>query len=173
MSWHTSGLVIHLATPEKEYQAFLETLELEDPVFRKKASFDDAVSEEGIAIASMDGWTSVWGALLIVSDRVLKRLSKTANAYAFLMEGASGSYMFEWWTKGSCKRKRFIQEGEIGIDHGKPLPEENEVIAKEDDDEQRILLLLEKLTIPFRKLTKPEYHVFEVEDEFSSPLEAD
>ncbi len=173
MSWHTSGLVLQRETPEKGYQAFLESLDLEDPVFQRKAPFDDAISGEGIAIASVDGWTSVWGALLVVSDHVLKKLSKQANAYAFLLEGTSGSFMFEWWVNGSLRRKRFIQEGKVTIDKGKPLAEEKEVFGKEVDEEQRILLLMEKLTLPFRRLTKPKYHVFQVEDEFSSPVEDD
>jgi len=159
-------LVVQIATPEKEYGAFLEKLGLENPVFEEKLTFDaalDAMSEESVAIASVEGWTSVWGVLLFVDEEVKQKLSKKANLLEFTLEGASDSYLFEWWTKGALKRKRFIQEGEVQIDIGKPLPEEVEAFEEEDDEEERIFELIDRLCLPFRKLTMPKFHVFQID----------
>ena len=66
-----------------------------------------------------------------------------------------------------------VQDGKVGIDEGKPLAAEVEVFKEETDDEQRILLLLEKLTLPLARLTKPKYHVFTAEDPLSSLMAED
>jgi hypothetical protein len=175
MSWHTSGLVVQVETPKESFQAFLQSIGVDGPEYVKTAPFDDAISGDDadmVAIASMDGWTSVWGIAMMwaADDDVMKKLFKNTNAFTFTMEGASDTYLFEWWVKGVRKRKYMIQEGEVGINEGKPLPEENEVFKQEVDDEQRILLLLEKLTLPWKRLTKPKYHVFAVEDPLSEYL---
>ena len=161
MSWIESGMIIQVATPESEYRAFLESLEFENVVFKKKLAFDLAVSAGGIAIASIEGWTILWGALALVAEERLRELSTTANIFVFLISEKTSSYMFEWWTNGTQKRKRFIEE----MDNNPSLPEEIEAFQEEDDDESRFYAIMEKLTLPFRTVRKPKYHVFNVKDE--------
>jgi hypothetical protein len=168
MSWNVSGLVIQLETPESAYGEFLEKLGLADPEFEETLSFDDAMdesSEGSVAIASVDGWTSVWGRMLVFCDDVLGELTGSANAFVFLLEGVSGSYLFEWWTGGSRRRKWFSQGGSIQIDEGTPLPEEQKVRAEApDDEEDQIFLLMNELTLPYRRLTGPEFDVFSISE---------
>lgn len=160
MSWHASGVIVRVATPEGGYAAFLRSLGLGEPTFERAATFDDALGGDGVAVASVDGWTCAWGELLVVDDGALAALA--CDAFAFVLEGTSDTYLFEWWAEGVRKRKRLSQAGEVVIDEGKPLPGEKAIFRAEADEEERVFALIEKLTLPVRRLMQPTYHVFRV-----------
>lgn len=176
MSWHTSGLVIHQSTAAKDYRSFLQKLGIEEPEFTEALPFDDAISAtsdgDAIAIASADGWTSIWGSMVmvIVDDDDLAKASRNSEILSFLMEGASGSYMFEWWENGKPIRKRFTQAGEIVLNDGTPLPQEKAIFENEPDEEEQIFALIDELTLPFQQLSAPTFHVFAIEDELADLL---
>jgi hypothetical protein len=166
MSWHTNVLVTQVDLPEKSYRPFVEGLDAGSPSFREKLLFNEAIdwmSDEGdgIAIASVDGWTSVWGEFLFLSDKELGKLSKVGDCYFAMLDSRSDTFLFEWWSKGVRVRKRAFQQGAVFMDMGKPLPQEMEAFKETKDEEERIFLLMEKLSIPFKRLTKPKFHMFE------------
>jgi hypothetical protein len=170
VSWSINVLLVQLETPEKGYEAFVNKLGIGNATYREKLPFDDAIDEvmdaDGVAIASAEGWTSVWGSLisLIVGDDVLAELSATARTYSFMLDGTSDSYIFETWVKGKRVRKRGFQDGEVFVDEGEPLPEEAAAFANSDDEEDRAFGLMNKLSVPHRRLTKPKFHVFDVDE---------
>lgn len=169
MSWHTNGLLVRVETPEKAYQSFVERLEVGTPTFQEKLPFDDAIDAimadgTGIAIASVGGWTSVWGEMMFVSPTVLEELSKSADVLSFMTFGSSATHGFQWWTGGTCRRNRVYQDGKVTEEDGEPLPEEVAAFKAEKDEEQRIFALIDTLCLPTRQLTKPKFHVFEIVD---------
>jgi len=171
MSWNIHALLVQVETPEKSYKTFISKLGIGEPTLREKASFDAAIDSitdvyDGVAIGSAEGWTSVWGepSRLIVGETELTELSKKSKAYFFMMSGFSETYYFEAWVDGSQRRKRICQAGEVFNEHGEPLPQEVLEYAETDDEEDRMFGLMDRLTVPHRRLTKPKFHVFDLEE---------
>jgi hypothetical protein len=169
MSWHIGGVVVQAETPEREFGPFLVRLGFGTPTPTESLGFDDAIdaiSEEGfgVAVGCAEGWTSAWGELLVVSDEALREASKDTRLMYFLTDGRSATHMFEWWVDGARLRKRAYQDGAVFDEEGQPLPQEVAVFKAEQDEEERIFLLVSKLCLPFRWLTRPRFQLFEVDE---------
>jgi len=163
MSWHTTGQLIK-ADLSADYPALLQKLGLNAVATGDTISFDDATSSsnEDIAIAAVDGWTALWsniGLLMVDSDGVAE-LARTADVFQLVLEGASDTAGFSWWT-GRLVRDWMRQAGDVVKDEGKPLPQEKKAFAG-NDDEQAVLSLLTRLTLPYERLEAVEYEVFEL-----------
>ncbi len=170
MSWNINALLVKVETPEKSYKTFISKLGIGEPKLREKVSYEEAIDSmadtmDGVAIGSAEGWTSVWGDLcsLIVSQEVLAELSKKFRTYFFWIHGISETYIFEAWIDGEQVRRRLCQAGEVSED-GTPLPHEQTEYDKTDDEEDRMFGLMDRLTVPYRRLTKPKFHVFDLQE---------
>jgi hypothetical protein len=168
MSWHTSGTLIH-ADYSKDLPGLLEKLGVEGANLRDATiSFEEATSVEidGLGVAVVDGWTCLFGTMtmVLIDDEALARISKEADVFQITLEGSSGAAGFEWMTGGKSVRRWMIVEGDVTVNEGTPLPQEK-LVANEKDDEQRMLLLMEKMTVPFKRLSETKFHAFECESE--------
>src|ERR1700722_1852846 len=67
----------------------------------------------GAAVASVEGWVSIWGPFLVADSDAVAHLSKGGTALTFILEGASGTAGFEWFRDGILIRRWLVQEGEI------------------------------------------------------------
>ncbi|MBX9680348.1 MAG: hypothetical protein K2X38_16435 [Gemmataceae bacterium] len=168
MSWHTNAILIRRDFSDDPI-GLLDRLDLHDAKLAGTTSFDEAASSsnEGIALAFVDGWTTLWGsvAIFMVSDEELVRISKDADVFTMTLEGASGTAGFACYQGGKLVRDWMRQEDAVVKDEGKPLPQEKAAFAKRDD-EQAVLQILEKLTIPLDKLDAATFRMYEVPDLF-------
>lgn len=169
MPWHTNGVLIH-ADYSKDIPGLLEKLGIEGAEELDEAvSFEDATSSEmeALAVGCVDGWTCLFSsvAIFLIDDDELAKIAKKADIFSLTLEGSSGAAGFEWWTKGKQVRKHMVVEGDVTVNEGKPLAEEKKV-AKEEDDEQRVLMLMETLAVPYEKLAKTEFAVFQCDGEW-------
>jgi hypothetical protein len=133
--------------------------------------FDTATSSEvldalegglGAAVARVEGWTSIWGPLLVADSDALSRLSDGGAVLTLMLEGASGTAGFEWFRDGILLRRWFVQEGNIIADEGEPLLEEAE--AATEIDEYRVLFLLQRLVLPLSVLGDAQYTLYRFSD---------
>jgi hypothetical protein len=166
MSWNVCALVVRTETRKADYQSFLERIGVGEPRYTDTLGFDEAMDEiaragTGVAIGCSEGWTSVWGELLFLSEDVERELSKGTRLMWFMSYERSDMQMFAWWVDGVRLRKRHYQESEVCNEEGAPLPEELALYKAEKDEEDRVFVLMSKLCLPFRRLTKPKFDVFE------------
>lgn len=168
MSWHTSGVLINTDFSE-DLPGFLEKLGFTAAESGgDTVTFEEATSSgmEELAVSVVDGWTCLFSsfALFLINDKQLAKVGKESKVFSFTLEGSSGAAGFEWWVEGKKVRERMVVEGSETVNKGKPLPEEKVVFAKEKDDEQRVLLLMEKLTVSFKGLSKARFQVFSCDE---------
>jgi hypothetical protein len=167
MSWHTNALLIG-ADFSKDYPGLLKKLGLEGGEVGEMVSFDDAASidDESVAIATVDGWTALWGCigLYMVDDKGLAKIAKKADVFEMILEGSSGTAGFSWWTGGKKVRDWMRQDGKMIKDEGEPLPQEKKAFAKKDSDEQAVLRMLMSLTLTLKKLQDIEYQMYELSE---------
>ncbi len=168
MSWHTSGILIH-ADHSKDIPWLLNALGFPKAEHQDETvDFDEATSSamDWMAVGYVDGWTCAFGNVmaLMAEDDAVAEISKSADVFSFHLEGTCGSAGFEWWSGGKALRKWRSMEGEVDINEGKPLAAEKKVFHQEEDDEQRVLLLMEKLTVPFKRLAKTSFDVYACDD---------
>jgi hypothetical protein len=167
MSWHTSAVLIGIDRASN-IVGFLEELGFPGAQYLDSVSFDEATAVAdfdgslALAVATIDGWTSIWGPFLTADQDALLRISKEGPILTLVLEGTTGTYGFEYYRGGSRVRERMEQEGEIHSEEGEPLAEELEVFRNSDDGERRILYLMEKLTIPFDRLSSVKYDVYQL-----------
>ncbi|HVK07763.1 MAG TPA: hypothetical protein VM597_03190 [Gemmataceae bacterium] len=164
MSWNTTGLLIK-ADHSADYPGLLRKLDLAATETGETVSFDEAASSsnEGVAVATVDGWTALWGSigLLMVDDDGVAELARSADVLQLVLAGASDTAGFTWWKDGKVARDWMRQGGRMVKEQGKPLPQETAAFAGADD-EQAILRLLESLTLPYERLESVEYEMFEL-----------
>jgi hypothetical protein len=162
MSWHTSGIMIQVDRSDN-IPILLDELGFPGAEYIGPISFDDATSvfdfsgSLGLSVATVDGWTSIWGPIVVADEDALVSLSRQGRVFTCIMEGASGTYSFAVYENGSRLRQWMEQEGKVYGEEGEPLVEELEIFARTDDREGRILLLLEALTLPLGRLSDINY----------------
>ena len=167
MSWHASAILIGVDRAN-DIVGFLEELGFPGAQYLHSVSFDEATAiadydgSLGLAVATVDGWTSIWGPFLMADSEALTRLSREGPVFTLILEGASGTYGFEWYRDGCRVREWMEQGGEIHSEDGEPLAEEVEVFRNSDDGERRILELMERLTIPFGRLASVQYDAYQL-----------
>ena len=166
MSWHAGAIIIrgdHSADPV----GLLERLGLPGAEAGGPVSLDEAASldNEGVAIGAGHGWTALWGglALYAVDDEGVAELAKTADVFQMMLEGASDTAGFSWWTGGKRVRDWLVQAGEAIKNAGKKLPEEKKAFVGRDH-EQGVLYLMERLTLPYEKLESIRYRMYQFPD---------
>jgi hypothetical protein len=170
MSWHTSAILI-LADHLPGHAFLLGRLGFPGATEIGPIDFDTATSVEvlddlegwlGAAVASVDGWVSIWGPFLAADPDAVTRLSRGGAALTLMLEGASGTAGFEWFRDGTLLRRWLVQAGEIIHDEGDPLPEEGE--DPDDDLEGRVLHLLGRLAPSLGRLDAVEYTLYRFPD---------
>jgi hypothetical protein len=163
LSWHTSAILIH-SDLSGDYDGLLARLGLNGGEPREVVPFDDAVSlsNEGVAVGTVDGWTALWGIvpLMMIEDEGLAEIAEEADVFQMLLEGTSDTAGFTWWTGGKAVRDWMRQDGEVCRDEGKPLRQEKKAFTK-NSDEQAILQLLMSLTLPLKRLQAIRYQMYE------------
>ncbi|WP_165250466.1 hypothetical protein [Paludisphaera soli] len=167
MSWHTSAVLIGVDRSDGmaeflEELGFPEARRVRSVSFQEASGFGDADGPLTVAVATVDGWTSIWGPLLVADGEALLRASRQAPVFTLIMEGGSGTYSFEWYRDGSRVRLWLAQRGEVLREEGEPLAEERETLGDDGDGEQRILKLMDSLTVPFERLASAEYDLYEL-----------
>jgi hypothetical protein len=162
MSWHTNAVVIKSDFSD-DYEGLFEQLGLKGGEAGGAVSFDDAASlfNEGVAIGTVNGWTALFGSMVLfmIDDKGLAKISKKANVFQMILEGTSGTAGFTWWVNGKAIRNWMRQDDKLIKNEGKPLPEEKKAFAK-NDDEQAVLQLLMSLTLPLKDLQGIEYKTY-------------
>jgi hypothetical protein len=169
VSWHTSAVLIGVDR-SSSLPGFLDELGFPGATRVRSVSFEEASGlgdPDGpltLAVATVDGWTSIWGPLLIADGEALLRASRLGPVFTLILEGASGTSSFELYRDGSRVRLRLEQGGEVLKEEGEPLAEEREAFGEDDDGdgEQGILNLMEALTLPFDRLSSVEYDLYEL-----------
>ena len=167
MSWHTSAILLKTENPPGD--AFLLGL-LGFPGATEigPIDFDAATSFEilelleggmGAAVASIEGWVSIWGPFLVPDSDALAHLSRGGAALTLVLEGASGTAGFDWFHDGDLLRRWLVQGGKVIQDEGDPLPEETDT-----DPEARVLHLLDQLALPIGGLASPQYTLYRFAD---------
>ena len=169
MSWHTSAILIR-ADHMPGHALLLGRLgfagaaEVGPIDFDAATSFmvvDDLGGGLGAAVASVDGWVSIWGPFLVADPAAVADLSRGGSALTLMLEGGTGTAGFEWFRDGTLARRWLVQSGTPIHDEGDPLPEE---AAAPDDPEGRVLDLLGRLALPVRKLDEAEYTLYRFPD---------
>lgn len=171
MSWHTSAILIraeHL--PGRPFLlgrlGFPGATEVGPIDFDAATSIgllDDDHEGEGVAaVASVDGWVSIWGPFLAADPDALADFSRGGAALTLILEGVSGTAGFEWFLDGTLLRRWLVQADDVVEDEGDPLPEEEESPA--DDPEGRVLDLLGRLALPVGRLGEAEYTLYRFPD---------
>jgi hypothetical protein len=170
MSWHTSAILIR-AESLPGIPFLLGLLGFRGATEIGPIDFETATSIEvldalegglGAAVATVGGWVSIWGPLLVADPDAVARLSSGGAAMTLMLEGASGTAGFEWFRDGSLLRRWLVQADDIIHGEGDPLPEESEAPAH--DQEGRVLFLLERLTLPLSQLANAEYTSYHIAD---------
>lgn len=167
MSWHTSAVLIGVDRSQ-DIPTFLEELGFAGAVFLRSVDFEEATglgdldAPMTVAAAAVDGWTALWGPILVADQEALLRASRQGPAFTLLMEGASGTYGFEMFRNGAKARARLEQGGEAIYNEGEPLPEEAEIFQRIEDDESRLLELMGRVAVPFERLSAVEYDLYEL-----------
>jgi hypothetical protein len=162
MSWHTGGAAIERALAT-DPAAVIRSLGLGGKDTGRTVSGEEASSSSlsGRAVGTVGGWTLVWDPMLLMGDdpsgafgegmfpaaleAKLAALSNRGRVFAFLMEGASGTYGYGLYAGGRRVRCWLSQEGSPVLDEGAPLPGESG-FAHADDGEGRVLGMLEAIT---------------------------
>ncbi|MEI8373725.1 MAG: tetratricopeptide repeat protein [Planctomycetota bacterium] len=181
MSWHTSMILIQQPDPG-DFVPLLERLGFSGGQPNETVSFEDATSSMalGKSVAHADGWTIICDPMFFTSmesldqpdnqvwspslDQRLREISASgATVFGFITEGASGTHGFTLYQNGNRKRMWLVQSGNLLADEGTPLPEEKECFGKGGpfDEEQGLLMLMEKICVPFDTLDRIEFQLFE------------
>ena len=166
MSWHTSAILLK-ADYSKDYPSLLKKLGLDGAEPGGVMSFEEASSShnEGVAVGTVNGWTGVWGMILtMIDDRAVAKLAKKTDVFQMVLEGASDTAGFTWWTGGKRVRDWLRQQGKLFKNDGTPLPQEKKAFTKRDD-EQAVLQMLLSLTLPLEQLEAIPYQMFEVSED--------
>jgi hypothetical protein len=167
MSWHTSAVLIGVDRADN-IVGFLEELGFSGAQYIDTVSFDAATTVADfdgslrLAVATVDGWTSIWGPFLAAEPNALSRISREGPIFTLILEGATGTYGFELFRDGFKVRERMEQGGNVYSEAGEPLAEELEVFQSFDSGELRMLELMEKLTIPFARLSSARYDLYQL-----------
>lgn len=167
MSWHTSAVLIGVDR-SGDVPELLEELGFPGAAFLKSVDFEEATALGGlgsaltVAVAVVDGWTALWGPILVADQDALLRASEQGLALTLIMEGASDTYGFELFRDGAKVRGWLEQAGQIIYDAGEPLPEELEVLEDFDRWETRLLRLVERVSVPIQRLSGAEYDLYEL-----------
>jgi hypothetical protein len=166
MSWHTTALLIR-KDYSKDFSALLATLGLEGAELDGLTTFDEATSSanDGIAIGYADGWTVLWGnvTLLFVDQDAIEKIAKKTDVFTMILEGASDTAGFTWYTGGKQVRDWMRQAGEIIENVGRALPIEKKAFAK-NDDEQAVLQIMLQLTLSLEALEGIRYEQYNLSD---------
>lgn len=162
MSWHANAVLIH-ADYKGKYEELLTHLGFTGVDEADEIDFDEASSSsnDGVAVATVDGWTVLWGGMAMFSVN-LSEVSKKADAFELILEGCSGTAGFTWHSKGKIVREFLAQVGENIKDEGEPFPFEKDAFAS-DDHEQAVLEIMEKLTPSLERQSKATYTLFDVD----------
>ncbi len=169
MSWHTTALFLK-ADFVQDHAGLLEKLGFGGAAPAGATTFDEAASfsNDGIAIGGADGWTILVGSLAMfaIDPGGLAEIAKKADAFQMILEGASDTAGFTWYTGGKRVRDWLSQQGEVLTDEGKPLAAEKKAFGKPKiDAEQAVLKLAEALTLPYEKWEAAEYTQYELPDD--------
>jgi hypothetical protein len=166
MSWHTGAILIR-GDHSADVVGLLDTLGMPGAVPGEPVSLEEASSldNEGVAVGCGHGWTALWGCLPIwgVSEDGLAAVARSADVFWMLLEGASDTAGFAWWTGGKRVRDWLSQAGDAVKDEGKRLPPEKAAFAGRDH-EQAVLNLMERLTLPYDQLESIDYRQYSVPD---------
>lgn len=162
MSWHTNGILIKANYSTKHPTLFKQLgLPNGDPV--GMISFDDAVSvqNEGLAVADSEGWTVLWGGLVLylIEDSNIANMATGTEIFQITLEGGSGTAGFTLWSQGRKSRNWLRQSGQQLIEEGDPLACEQEALSNRDE-EQAVLQILQSMTLPLEKLSAIPYQMY-------------
>lgn len=170
MSWHSSAILIR--SDDLPGAAFLlgrlgfpgatEAGSIDFDAATSAGVLDDLEGGLGAAVATVDGWVSIWGPLLAADPVAVADLSRGGAALTLTLEGASGTAGFEWFRDGALRRRWLVQAGAVLDDEGEPLAEEAE--APDGYPEGRVLDLLERLVLPVGRLGAVEYTLYRFPD---------
>lgn len=172
MSWHTSGILIHADHADDPIGLLTELGFGEaEEADEGSVSFDEATSmmvlgeldgRMGASLATIDGWTSLWGPLLVADEEALARLSQVGDVVTVLLEGASGTYGFEFYREGRALRRWLEQAGQVILDEGESLGEEREIRDSGMGGEALILGILQRLALSIDRLDAVQYTTYRV-----------
>jgi hypothetical protein len=168
MSWHTSAILIQ--SDQLPGPAFLlgqlgfpgatEVGPIDFDSATSVTVLDDLEGGLGAAVASVEGWVSIWGPFLAADPAALADLSRGGAALTLILEGASGTAGFEWFRDGILLRSWLVQ-GDLVHEEGDPLPEESRAPS---DPEGRVLDLLGRLVLPLERIEGAEYILYQFPD---------
>jgi hypothetical protein len=165
VSWHTSAILIrsdHLPGPalllgQLGFPGATEVGPIDFDSATSVTVLDDLEGGHGAALASVDGWVSIWGPFLVAEPDAVAHLSRGGAALTLILEGASGTAGFEWFRDGHLLRRWLVQSDDMIHDEGDPLPEEEDA---PDDREARVLNLLGRLVLSVGALDGVEYTLY-------------
>jgi hypothetical protein len=169
MSWNARALLIHADWTGK-YATLLKKLGLTGgtPWEFSPVSFDSVPSlDTQIAIACVDGWTTLWSNLALdyLDHGAVKKLSNTSDVLLLTWQDAVGFGEFAWWSDGSLLRWRLVAEGKVRRDVGNPLRQEAPLFKKSADEQDRLWHLMKQLAIdPALLDEKVQFEVFDFPD---------
>jgi hypothetical protein len=169
MSWHTSAILIrsdHLPGPafllgQLGFPGATEVGPIDFDSATSITVLDDLEGGLGAALASVDGWVSIWGPFLVADPDAVAHLSRGGAALTLILEGASCTAGFEWFRDGSLRRRWLVQADAVIHDEGDPLPEEEDA---PDDRESRVLYLLGRLALSVGALGDVDYTLYHFPD---------
>ena len=168
MSWHTNAVLIRKDFTGN-YAALFDRLGLVGAEEDAQIDFDEAASSsnEGIAIATIDGWTALWGGLpmFMLDTEQLPKISEQGDVFEMILEGASGTAGFSWYSLGNKVRDYLSQGGEIINNEGKPLAIEDAAFSI-GDEEEAVLQIMEKMTLSLSRLSNATYTLFKFEEAY-------
>jgi hypothetical protein len=96
MSWHTSAILIGVDRAS-DIVGFLEELGFPGAQYLDSVSFDEATAVADfdgslrLAVATVDGWTSIWGPFLTADQNALSRISNEGPIFTLILEGSTGT----------------------------------------------------------------------------------
>lgn len=167
MSWHTTAILIKDDDSGTD-EALFKKLGIKGAAPEGIASFEDATSSlnEGVAVGEAKGWKVLLGSLLLflVEDDVLAKLGKRSEVFHMVVEGASNTAGFSWWSGGKLQRSWLRQEDQIINDEGKPLPVEAIAFAN-SDDEQGVLGVWMATTLSFEELESVRFRMYSIPED--------
>jgi hypothetical protein len=180
MSWNTSLIFIKQIDAE-QLGPVLDGLGVDRDTPGEAVSFEDATSSHagGKSVGHVDGWTVVCDPVGFAStwtrmprqnelwspqvEGVLRAASKISSPmFGFLIWGMEGRFGFSAYHNGRRVRLRLVDRGNVRKDQGRRLAEE--AASEEDADvelsEEGLLLLMERVCLPFERLSNAEFQLY-------------
>jgi hypothetical protein len=182
MSNHTAGILFRL--PGKGKQALApETFGIQGLSASHDLSFKESIAlgRSGVAVGVVDGWGCILGSYLCMRQyndkgteveqgpglwnkeiqREVFRIARSSEVvFGFVMERETGTCGFDLYLKGELKRLYMITSGEIQLDFGEELPEEDELHYEDSDLEAGLFSLLSAKALAYDKLAAGSFKLF-------------